>query len=351
MGGEHGGFERHAKCELLKNRVAGWWRIGQLGREMSADLQIPWLEQASRRQRWLVGVSGGADSVALLRLLVEHGFRKLVVCHLDHRLRGRAATADARFVAKLAAELGLPFETKRVAVARLARERGESVETAARHERHAFFIECAGEHRCRRVLLAHHADDQAETVLWNLLRGSHGLKGMGERQWIEVANGGRVEIFRPLLGVRRRELREWLAARGYRWCEDASNAEPVAVRNRLRLEALPLLDEIAGREVAVMLARALQSDDDAREIAEWALARAAVVDPQGRLHLGVLRELPAALQRAAVVRYLRDHDVPGLTRELLEQSLEMLAPGGPAKINLPGGRWLRRRAGRIMLAT
>lgn len=324
-------------------------RIGQGDGEMTVEPRIPWFGEASPRRRWLVGVSGGADSTALLRLLVTHGFRKLVVCHLDHRLRGREATMDARFVERLAMEFGLPFETKRVAVARIARERGESVETAARGERHAFFAECARRHRCPRVILAHHADDQAETVLWNLLRGSHGLKGMRPVQRLAVAGGGELEIHRPLLAVRGRELRAWLTERGWPWREDASNGEPVATRNRLRLEALPLLDEIAGREVSVLLARAAAADEDAREIGEWALERARVTDPQGRLHVPVLRDLPPALQRAAVRHHLREHGIGEVDRRLLDRALELFGPAGPARVNLPGGGWLRRRAGRLFV--
>lgn len=319
----------------------------QFGGEMTAELDIPWLAQASPRRRWLVGVSGGADSVALLHLLTAGGFRQLVVCHLDHRLRGRAAAQDARFVGRLAAGLGLAFETKQVAVAQLARDRKESVETTARRERHAFFAECARKYRCRRVILAHHADDQAETVLWNLLRGSHGLKGMQAVQRISVPEGGFLELFRPLLGVRRQQLRDWLVDRGLAWREDASNGEAVAARNRLRLEALPLLREIAGRDVTPLLVRAVQADDDAREIEAWALARARVLDPQGRLHLPTLRDLPAGLQRVALARYLQEQQVPGVSRELLDRALELLDPAGPAKLNLPGGAWLRRRAGRL----
>ncbi len=306
------------------------------------------MEQASPRRRWLVGVSGGADSVALLRLLVAHGFRKLVVCHLDHGLRGRASAADARFVRRLAAELNLPCESARVDVARVAGERKESVETAARRERHLFFATCARKYRCRRVILAHHADDQAETILWNLLRGSHGLKGMGTERRMEVSGRDGLEIHRPLLGLRRHELRAWLSANGWKWREDATNAEPVAARNRLRNEVFPLLDEIAGRDTAPMLVRAAAAGDDAEEITRWALGMADVRDPQGRLHLPALRKLPASLQRAAIHAFLRDAAVPGVTRELLEQALGLLDPAAPSRLNLPGGGWLRRKEGRVV---
>ncbi len=314
-------------------------------------MQIPWLQTASTRRRWLVGVSGGADSVALLHLLVQAGFRHLVVCHLDHRLRGRASTGDARFVQHLAASLGLPFESQRVEVAGLARARGESLETAARWARHEFFAACAKQHRCRRVILAHHSDDQAETVLWNLLRGSHGLKGMRGEQQIVTATGTRMEFFRPLLGLRRRDLRAWLTARGLHWREDASNAEATAVRNRLRHEAIPLLSAIAGRDTAAMLARAAAAAGDMQEILGWALEQAQVHDPQGRLHLPALRLLPQPLQRAAMARFLKNSGVPELDRALVERAMTLLDPSGPAAVNLPGGARLRRRAARIFVET
>src|ERR1035437_5044698 len=158
--------------------------------------------------RHLVGVSGGADSVALLHLLVEGGSRNLVVCHLHHGLRGRDATADQHFTARLAKQLGLPFETGRVDVRKLAKASGESLETAARPARHEFFARCAKFHRCPRVILAHHADDQAETILWNLLRGSHGLKGMSANQHI-MAGGRQLVLFRPLLANRPAAPRDW----------------------------------------------------------------------------------------------------------------------------------------------
>lgn len=309
---------------------------------------VSWFKEASRTKRWLVGVSGGGDSVALLHLLVEQGFQNLVVCHLDHRLRGRAATEDAKFVKRLALKLGLACETETADIKRRMRECGESMETAARNARHGFFSECARKHRCPRILLAHHADDQAETILWNLLRGSHGLKGMRESQVIQV--GGRsLLICRPLLDLGSRDLREWLTARRLSWREDASNAEGTVIRNRLRHEVLPLLDEISGRNAAQMIARALLGSRELEEIESWALAQAAVMDPQGRLHLPVLRTLPPALQQAAISAFLKQAGIGGLDRALLFRVLALLDPSGPTAVNLPGGGAIRRRAGRLLL--
>ena len=326
-------------------RVAGFRQTAAV----VIEEHIPWLAQASRTARWLVGVSGGADSVALLHLLEEGGFKNLMVCHLDHRLRGRASTLDACWVGRLAAQLGLACELGRSDVRGRMHARGESMETAARHARHDFFAECAVKHRCRRILLAHHADDQAETVLWNLLRGSHGLKGMREEQAITVRAGVVLRVVRPLLGVRHAALVAWLTAHGHRWREDASNQEPVAVRNRLRNEVIPLLAEISGRDAVAALARGA-ADSAAREDHEnEVLEQARVLDPQGRLHLPALRQLPLDLQRAALRKFLMEQRVPSLDRALLERAAGLLDPAQPAAVNLPGGRKLRRRGGRLWI--
>ena len=306
-------------------------------------MTMSWFTEVPKARKWLVGVSGGADSVALLHLLVEHGFKKLVVCHLDHRLRGRASTGDAKFVERLAGKLGLPVEIGRAEVKTLAKENKQSLETAARHARHAFFEECAKRHRCQRVILAHHADDQAETVLWNLLRGSHGLKGMKKIQSID-----RLEIHRPLLKWRREDLKDYLSCHRFSWREDATNAEPIAVRNRLRNEVLPLLAEVSGRDPVTALERELAHWEDSRSITEWALKKADVIDPQGRLHLKVLRDLPLALQRAAIADYLRMKEVV-LDRDTLEQSQQLIETVDSSVVNLPNGRHFRRRAGRLFI--
>ncbi len=309
---------------------------------------ISGFEEASRKSRWLVAVSGGADSVALLHLLVEQGFANLIVCHLDHRLRGRASTEDAKFVKRLAAKLGLVCEIGSADVTQRMRDCSESLETAARNARHAFFAECARKHRCPRIFLAHHADDQAETVLWNLLRGSHGLKGMREEQGMTI--GGRRMIFhRPLLKVSGRELRDWLTARRLAWREDASNAERTVVRNRLRHEVLPLLDEISGRSASQMIARALAATRELEDIASWAVTQTAALDPQGRLHLPALQTLPAAVQRAVLVDFLKQAGIGGIDRALVSRVTGLLDTSSPPAVNLPGGASLRRRAGRLLI--
>lgn len=286
--------------------------------------------------------------MALLHLLKTEGFRDVVVCHLDHGLRGMAAAGDARFVKRVAGEMGYQVELGKADVRAIMAEAGESLETAARRARHGFFAECGKKHRCARLLLAHHADDQAETVLWNLVRGSHGCRGMREVSEIQMA-GRRMEVVRPLLGVRKAELREWMEAGHFKWREDASNAECDVVRNRLRNEVLPLLEEIAGRDVIAPLARAAETDEGWREVAAWAVEKADAVDPQGRLHLGAFRGLPGSLQAEVMAAFLKQHGVFGISADLIGRCVALADLEGSPSLNLPGGKRLRRRAGRIFV--
>jgi tRNA(Ile)-lysidine synthase len=309
---------------------------------------ILWFERASRRTCRLVGVSGGADSVALLHRLAASGFTRLVVCHLNHGLRGRESAADARFVAGLARRLKLPCEIGRADVPQLMRESGASMETAAREARHRFFAACAVKHRCGRVLLAHHADDQAETVLWNLLRGSRGLRGMAGEQRIRV-DGITLTLVRPLLECRREGLAAWLASNGHRWREDSSNNQAVAIRNRIRHEVFPLLEAITGRDPVPPLVRAAEDFRAAAELEEELLAMARLEDAEGRIHLPSFRKLPVTLRQTVLKTYLGKRGVRTMDRALLERCDAIASADAAPSVNLPDGRRLRRTAGRLWL--
>lgn len=307
---------------------------------------MSWFSHASRRRKWLVGVSGGADSVALLHKLHEAGFQRVVVCHVNHGLRGAESDRDERFVRNLAKRLGYVCEVERADVrARMTGQR-ESLETAARALRWYFFARMVRKHRCHSVLLGHHADDQAETVLWNLLRGSHRLRGMEARKEIE-ADGLQWTIERPLLNERHADLVTWLEQRRLKWCEDTSNRDPVAVRNRLRNEVMPLLREITGRDPVASLNRAALDTAEADAWADQCLASCRVTDPQGRLHLRALRELPVFLRRRAMAHFLQSAGIPELSRSLLDAALDLAEVSNPPVVNLPGGSRLRRTSGRI----
>src|SRR5438876_11579601 len=127
--------------------------------------------------RYLIGVSGGRDSVALLRWLTNIGYKKLIVCHLNHQLRGRSSAADARFVENRATEYRVDFQIGSANVRALAKKKRMSIEAAAREARYSFFAKIAKRRHCRAIFLAHHAVDLAETFLLNLVRGA-GITGL-----------------------------------------------------------------------------------------------------------------------------------------------------------------------------
>jgi len=185
----------------------------------------------------LVAVSGGADSVALLDMLVQlrEERLKLVVAHLNHSLRGADSDADQEFVARLAAGYGLLCVSKRAAVAALAQSSRLSLEDAGRRARYAFFAEAAKAHGATSIALAHHRDDQAETVLIRLLRGAGG-GGLSA-----MSAGSASLLKRPLLQITRSEIERYLKMRGLTHRTDASNADTAILRNSVRHELIPLL--------------------------------------------------------------------------------------------------------------
>lgn len=292
----------------------------------------------------LIAVSGGRDSVALLHLLASAGWDRLIVLHLNHGLRGRSSDADAKFVRSLAAKLGLRCEIRKVDVARIAKRRKLSIETAGREARRAFFAAMAKKHRCRFLLTAHHADDQAETVLQRLCRGASLRGASGIRGSAETIPG--LTTLRPLLGVTRAEIDDYLAARGLRFREDASNDSSAHTRNRVRRELLPLLNEIFRRDVRPLLARfaELAERDDAclSFLARDFLARRRLELPDGSLRLTpALRRQSHAISSRILHQWLTGLKVPDIGNHEIESALGMLRGDGPVKINLPGGGHLR----------
>jgi tRNA(Ile)-lysidine synthase len=281
--------------------------------------------------------------MALLHLLAEGGWKNLVVCHLDHGLRGAASRADSTLVRKTARRLGLPFETARADTAAFAAQHGLSLELAAREMRHAFFEICARKHRCRRLFLAHHAGDQIETILFNFLRGTGaaGLSGMKRHSSL-----GKIAVFRPLLATTPEDIAQFIRSRKIPFREDASNTSPAHTRNRIRHSLIPAIEKTVGPQFRGALLRAatlLESEN--------ALLESLTPEPADDLSCAALRALPLALQRRLVLRWLKHHNVaePGFTE--VQRVLSLLDPaGGPAKINLPAGRHARRSRGRIFLA-
>jgi len=192
--------------------------------------------------RLAVGLSGGADSVALTRALHERSKELglvLSVAHLHHGLRGAEADGDREFTRALAADMGLVFHEARVDVAAEAVKSGETVEEAARRLRYGWFRQLMAAGEVEAVATAHTRDDQAETVLAKFLRGAwtEGLSGI--HPLVEFAEG---RILRPLLATTRAEVEAYLNALGQGWREDSSNRHLTFTRNRIRHELLPLLE-------------------------------------------------------------------------------------------------------------
>lgn len=313
-------------------------------------LDSEWLKDAYQR-KWLVAVSGGRDSVALLHACASEKKLKesnrLMICHVNHQLRGAESDADEVFVRGLAERYQIPISVHRADISEIAGEEKKSIELAAREARHAAFTDDCREHQCDAVLLAHHADDQAETILYKLLRGSAGLKGMQrEVDLIEE----KLTLVRPILDVRRSEIDSYVADHQLAYREDESNAKPFAVRNRLRNEAIPLLSEILGRDVTPSLLKSFQHTEQNESFIEEMIDYPSMKDPQGRLYLPSLAEAPMVIQRRILHRYLTDHKIRNVTSDLIESSLSLLDSDNPAKINLPGDKFLRRKERRIFIS-
>ncbi len=325
---------------------------------MNAKLDAPFLARLRAaypvRRRYLVGVSGGPDSVALLHLLHEAGFRKLVICHLNHRLRGRESTQDAAFVKRLAKRLGYEAVVESEDVAKRAQASRQSIETAAREARYAFFARVVKRERCGRLFLGHHADDQAETILMNFCRGAGaaGLAGMSEVSHRTV-DGRRLEIIRPLLAVWREEVEAYLGRHRHTFRVDHTNQSVDYVRNRVRLQVIPLLQEAFGRDVRPLL---LRTGELARE--EEALIQALIEErlaecqpsEQEELSVPFLRKQPVALQRRVLREWLLARGLPGIGFQEVETVRSLIAQGARvAKVNLPGNHWVRRREKRLFV--
>ena len=192
----------------------------------------------SHGDKVVLGVSGGADSLALLHILSElrEYNLNLTVAHLNHGIRGEEADGDSKFVEAAAHSLGLQFEYKKVDTIAYKEQSKLSLEDAARTLRYDFFNEVQNKVNASKVATAHTLDDQAETVLMRLLRGS-GLRGLSG-----IPPVSRGYIIRPLLFVSRSEIEEYLKSKGVEWVEDSTNKSIEYLRNRLRLDLIPALE-------------------------------------------------------------------------------------------------------------
>lgn len=245
-----------------------------------------------------IAVSGGADSMALLRTAI-HYRQDLTVLHLNHKLRGQASDGDEAFVADWCRRQDVPFLSRSVDVAQMAEEMGISVEMAGRKARYDFFEACMiGAEKPPVLLTAHHLDDQAETVLLHLLRGSGptgaaGIRPFSSRPFTSVGPWDSYRIFRPFLGLTKADLLAFLEEVGESFREDASNREADFLRNRIRLDILPAIESKVNPKARQALARFahLLQGEEAYLQQESQEALEEMVYPQGEEDLAELDRL------------------------------------------------------------
>ncbi len=297
--------------------------------------------------RYLIGVSGGRDSVALMHRLVNLGYKKLIVGHLNHQLRGRSSLADARFVEKIALKYHARFELESANIRAFATKQKISIETAAREARYKFFAETARHRKCKTIFLGHHADDLIETFLINLVRGAGtaGLSGMREISSRRIDDID-LAIVRPFLGVWRKEIDIYVREHRIKFREDASNKNLDPLRNRIRHRIIPYLEKILGRNIrpAIWRATAIAGEEE-----HW-IEKQLPDSTDAQFSVARLRALPVALQRRAILKWLRAQKISEIGFDVIE-SVRSLADhdAATAKVNLPQDRHARRRAGKIFI--
>src|SRR5437660_9743458 len=307
------------------------------------------LRDFSPTRRYFIGVSGGRDSIALLNLLIDLGYKNLVVCHLNHQLRGAASRRDARFVEKIARNLRFDCEIGSTDVGALAKRSKLSIETAARFARLAFFVEVARRRRCPRIFLAHHADDLVETALLNLFRGA-GPGGMAAMRKISIHRIGKTQltILRPLLGAWRSEIDSYISQHHLEFREDATNAVLHSSRNKIRHRILPDIEKQFSRDVRKTIWRAAQIWSEEEALLDSLVSAEMISVPH--LMVASVRKMPVALQRRAILRWLRARKIADISFDIVENVRSLIKPGAKiAKVNLPRDQHAHRRARKIFI--
>ena len=339
-------------------------RLNQFARMLLAEWRR--LKLPLSGETIVVAVSGGADSTALLLALEELKSQQklytgICVAHLDHRLR-KSSAKDAKWVSELAAKLGFRSVIRRSKVAENARANSDNLEQAAREARYAFLERTAKKVSANYVLTAHTMDDQAETVLLRLMRGSGGY-GLGGMETLRpLAKNSSVKLARPILWARRLETEDYCRLRKTEFLSDEMNDDPAFARVRVRKQLLPLMQSFNNRVVEALSRTAAQLREDGAVLFNdsGALLRQAVLsthesgeqDETGTpaLDVKVLAKAPSALRRRALREWLSE--ARGSTRRLemvhlvaVERLLEGNAGG--RVVELPAGGRVRRRRNRL----
>ena len=292
----------------------------------------------------LVAVSGGADSVAMLHALHTQSDElriTLHVAHLNHGIRGEESDADEQFVRGLAERLGLPITVERVSVPEIRAEMRAGEEEAARAVRYRFLQKTAAELGCGKIAVGHTADDRAESVLLNIVRGT-GIEGLGS---IRPVNGN---VVRPLIDTWRSEVEAYIAENGLEYRIDASNLDTAYARNRVRHELIPLIESGFNPQVKQALVRLAEIAASQNDLMERLAENAAVAAAYGSsFDARLLAELPDALQRQIVRAEIErvKGDLADVTFEQIGRVIEALRSGEDFTIALPTGDIYAERRG------
>lgn len=293
----------------------------------------------------VLAVSGGADSVALLRALFAlkrqfGGLGRLVVGHFNHRLRGSAADADEQFVRRLCGDLDVACEVGQAPVGSIA-PGGDGLELAARRARYGFLTQLCGRRGARFLATAHTADDQAETVLHRVFRGTglRGLAGIARTRRL-----GDWSLVRPILWSRRSEVLDYLRAIGQPFREDASNADRAQTRNRIRHDLLPMLAASFNPDVVAALVRLAGQAREAQSVLDGLVERLFAgrvnVQPGGAVRIArrETAEQPGLLLGELMTAVWRDRGWPqqSMTHRHWRRLAGMIQSGRPRKTTLPG---------------
>ena len=198
------------------------------------------IKELSTRKLYLVALSGGADSVALALMMKEQGLN-IHALHCNFHLRGEESNRDENFVRQFCTQHNIPIEVKHFDTLASAKEHKASIEMEARELRYAWFAERACQLDAEAICVAHHMDDQAETLLMNLIRGT-GLQGLSAMSPDRTVNG--LRIIRPLLNINKEEILEYLHSKQQDYVTDSTNLERDAMRNRIRLDLMPMLRQL-----------------------------------------------------------------------------------------------------------
>ena len=315
----------------------------------------------------VVGVSGGADSTALL--LALHELRsasklsaRICVAHLDHKLRPTSAQ-DARWVSALAAKLGYESVIGRAKVAEIARANNDNLEQAARQARYAFLERTARRKSAKYVLTAHTMDDQAETVLMRLMRGSAGAGLGGTEAMRPLTPNSSIKLVRPLLWARRSDTENYCRLRRAEYLVDEMNSDPALSRVRVRQQLLPLMQSFNNRVVEALSRTAAQLREDRAVLlsdADELLQRASLNDGDAgdedvetetpALNVKLLANEPPALRRRALRQWLAQARGSARRLEMVHLlAVEKLLEGtaGGRTVELPGGGRVKRRKNRL----